>query len=81
MNDWTDPRSPTWRGLSFSARWRCTEAMKHLLAHGSLRRADIQRIGDVSLPTASNDLGQIVKRTNAMDYDVRDKCYVLKSRP
>ena len=79
MSEWTDPRSSIWNGLKLSARFRVTEAMKHILAHGSLNRADIQRIGEVSNQQASNDIREIIKRTSALDYDVRDKCYVLKA--
>lgn len=76
--EWTDTRSPTWSGLKLSARWRITEAMKHVLAHGSLQRSDIMRIGEVSHQQASNDIREIIARTDALIYDVRGKRYVLK---
>jgi hypothetical protein len=76
--DWTSPDSDTWRGLRLAVRTRLAAAMRHLLNHGTLNRADIQRIGEVSTPQASADIRLIEERTKALTYDVRAKCYRLK---
>jgi hypothetical protein len=75
--DWTDPNSTTWRGLRLAQRTRIAAAMKHLLSTGTLNRADIQRIGEVSVPQASIDISVIQKRTSALAYDRHSKTYRL----
>jgi hypothetical protein len=73
--DWTDPNSTIWRGLKLAQRTRIAAAMKHLLSTGTLNRADIQRIGEVSVPQASIDISVIQKRTSALAYDRHSKTY------
>jgi len=76
--EWTDWNAEIWRGLRLPVRIRLAGAFDHLLKNGTLNRADIIRIGEVSLPTAAGDIRIMQERTGALVYDVRAKCYRLK---
>jgi hypothetical protein len=73
------PRKPSpWAGLRPAVRLRLSEAVERLRETGTLNRADIQRIGEVSMPQASSDIAEIKKRfPDLMRYDRSAKCYVL----
>lgn len=46
---------------------------------GKLRRSDIQRFGEVSVPQASADIAEIKRRLpRLMEYDTSEKCYRLR---
>ena len=78
--DPTDPNAPTWKGLRLAVRRRLAGAVAHLIATGKLGRADIQRIGEISVPQASLDLKMIRRRCRGlMTYDKTRKAYVLKT--
>jgi len=63
-------------GLRLQVRHRLHAAIRHLKATGSLNRADIQRLGEVSVPQASADLNLIKARfPGLMTYDASAKCY------
>ena len=68
-----------WHGLRIQVRQRLAAAVAHLRETGSLRRADIMRIGEVSVPQASADINLIKARMpNLMEYDLSEKCYRLR---
>ncbi len=68
-----------WNGLRIQVRQRLAAAVKHLYATGQLRRADICRIGEVSVPQASADINEIKRRLpSLMAYDGSAKCYRLR---
>lgn len=63
-------------GLRLQVRHRLHAAIRHLQSTGSLNRADIVRIGEVSIPQASSDINEIKKRfPGLMAYDPSRKCY------
>jgi len=69
--------SGTWAGLRPGVRVRLAKAVEHLMRTGSLNRADIVRIGEVTYAQASHDLSQIKARCpDLMRYDVSSKRYV-----
>lgn len=71
-----------WQGLRIQVRRRLSEAVDHLRQTGQLRRADIMRIGEVSVPQASADINEIKKRMpRLMEYDPSEKCYRLRGKP
>ncbi len=60
-------------------RARLAAALDHLYATGQLRRADICRFGEVSVPQASADINEIKKRLpGLLEYDTSAKCYRLR---
>lgn len=68
-----------WHGLRIQVRQRLAKAVEHLCVTGSLRRADIMRIGEVSVPQASADINEIKRRMpRLMEYDTSEKCYRLR---
>lgn len=72
-------KSDPWSGLRIQVRQRLAAAVAHLRETGQLRRADIQRIGEVSVPQASADINEIKRRLpSLMEYDLSLKCYRLK---
>lgn len=76
MSENQDP----WHGLRIQVRQRLAAAVAHLHATGQLRRADIQRFGEVSTPQASADINLIKKRMpGLLKYDKSQKCYRLKN--
>lgn len=78
MQEKTDP----WCGLRIQVRQRLAAAVAHLHETGKLRRADIQRFGEVSTPQASMDIQTIkLRMPNLMEYDPSEKCYVLRGKP
>ena len=67
-----------WNGLRPAARFRLQSAVEHLVKNGSLNRAYIEKIGEVTTAQASYDIREILKRLpNLMRYDRSRKCYVL----
>lgn len=74
--DWTDPSA--WGNLKLSARVRLARAFRILTRTGKLNRADLQRIGEISVAQASIDLGVLQRTTGAVVYDKSAKCYRLK---
>ena len=75
MQEKTDP----WCGLRIQVRQRLARAVAQLLDTGELRRADIQRFGEVSTPQASLDIREIMQRMpGLMFYDKSMKCYRLR---
>lgn len=76
------PEVSIWEGLRPAVRVRLSQAVDHLLKTGSLNRADIERIGEVSTPQASADINEIQNRLpHLMRYDPSAKRYVLASAP
>ena len=72
--------APAWEGLRLSIRSRYAAACCHLLDHGTIQRADVMRIGEVSRPQASLDLRGIQERCpGLMVYDKTARCYKLAS--
>ena len=68
-----------WNGLRIQVRRRLSEAVEHLHQTGSLRRSDIERIGEVSTPQASLDISEIKRRLpGLLEYDTSEKCYRLR---
>lgn len=68
-----------WAGLRLHVRQRLDAAVAHLKKTGQLRRADIQRIAEVSVPQASADIKEIKSRMpGLMEYDPSAKCYRLR---
>lgn len=65
-------------GLRIQVRHRIESAINHLISTGSINRADLERIGEVSTPQASADIQLILTRfPGLMAYDRSAKCYVL----
>ena len=80
LDDATDPSAPRWQGLRLPVRLRVTAAIASLRATGTLRRADIERIGEVTERTAATDITEIRKRCPGLvRYDKNRKAYVLKA--
>jgi len=77
-DEWTNPNARIWKGLRLAVRTRLAAAFEHLLITGSLNRADLERIGEISTPSASADLRTMQERTDALTYDASAKCYRLK---
>lgn len=68
-----------WHGLRIQVRQRLAKAVEHLHKTGSLRRSDIQRFGEVSIPQATADINEIKKRMpGLMEYDHSVKSYRLR---
>lgn len=66
-------------GLRPAVRMRLQRAIDLLKETGRLQRLDIQRIGEVSVPTASKDIAEINKRfPGLMKYDRSAKAYLLQ---
>lgn len=77
MSENQDP----WHGLRIQVRQRLAAAVAHLHQTGSLRRADIQRFGEVSTPQASADINLIKKRMpGLLKYDKSLRCYRIRER-
>ncbi len=75
MKETQDP----WSGLRIQVRHRLAAAVEHLHATGKLRRADIERFGEISTPQASADINEIKRRMpGLMEYDASAKCYRLR---
>jgi len=72
-----------WEGLRPAVRARLAMAVEHVMHTGSLNRADIMRIGEVTAAQASHDLTQIIRRCpDLLRYDTSLKRYVLaEDRP
>lgn len=69
-----------WRGLRPAVRARLAAAVDHLTLTGSLNRADIMRIGEVTAAQASHDLREIKARCpGLLRYDVSAKRYLIQS--
>lgn len=65
-------------GLRIQVRQRLQSAIRHLKSTGTLNRADIQRIGEITAPQASADINLIKQRfPDLMAYDASAKCYRL----
>ncbi len=74
----TKPEADAWAGLKLPARTRLAAACRHLIDAGTLQRADIMRLGEVSQPQASLDIRAILERVpELMTYDKAAKCYRL----
>jgi hypothetical protein len=74
----TKPEAEAWAGLKLPARTRLANACRHLIDNGTLQRADIMRLGEVSQPQASLDIRAILERApDLMTYDKAAKCYRL----
>jgi hypothetical protein len=72
----TKPEAEAWAGLKLPARTRLAGACRHLIDTGSLQRADIMRLGEVSQPQASLDIRAILERApDLMTYDKAAKRY------
>lgn len=68
-----------WCGLRIQVRQRLAAAVEHLKKTGKLRRSDIQKFGEVSVPQASADIAEIKRRLpRLMEYDTSEKCYRLR---
>lgn len=68
-----------WQGLRIQVRQRLAKAVDHLLKTGTLRRADLQRFGEISIPQASADMNEIKRRMpGLMEYDHSIKSYRLR---
>jgi hypothetical protein len=74
--DWTDPNA--WGDLRLAVRMRLAASFKYLLHTGHLNRADVQRIGEVSIAQASADIRLMKEMTGALIYDPSWKRYVVK---
>lgn len=67
-----------WADLRLPARQRLAASCKHLIDNGTLQRADIMRIGEVSQPQASLDIKAIIAAApELMEYDKQARCYKL----
>lgn len=65
-----------WACLKLPVRARLAAACHHLLTEGSLNRADVMRLGEVSEAQAAIDLRTIRDRAPGfMYYDASAKCY------
>lgn len=72
------PDAEAWKGLRLAARTRLAAVAAHLIATGTLQRADIVTIGEVSVPQASLDIKAILSRApDLMTYDASGRCYRL----
>lgn len=77
-----EPDAKEWKSYRLPARQRMALACKHLFDNGTLRRADIQRLGEVSQPQASLDIKAIMLNApDLMEYDRVSKCYRLLTAP
>lgn len=80
INDLTTADAPAWAGLRLAARNRLAAACRHLIDNGTLQRADIMRLGEVSQPQASLDIRAILERApELMEYDTAARCYRIKT--
>ena len=80
-DDQTSPAAAVWSGLRPAVRARLAAAVAHALAHGSIRRKDISRIGEVTVTQATADLAEIAKRLpGLLVRDTRAKAYVVAGR-
>lgn len=76
-----DTSHPALVGLRLSARRRLADVVNHTIETGRLNRSDIVRIGEVSYPQASADLGAIQDRfPGLITYDKSSKAYVVQDR-
>ncbi len=74
------PDATEWQKFRLPARRRLSAACKHLLDNGTLQRADIMELGEVSQPQASLDIKAILDRApGLMEYDKVGRCYRLNS--
>jgi hypothetical protein len=72
----TEADAPEWADLRLPARTRLAAACAQLIDTGILQRADIMRIGEVSLPQASLDIRAILAAApEFMTYDKVNRCY------
>jgi hypothetical protein len=70
------PDAEEWAGLRLPARTRLAAVCDHLIKTGTLQRADIVTIGEVSVPQASLDIRAILERApELMTYDASGRCY------
>ena len=68
-------------GLRLSVRERIARAVNHAQETGTLNRADICRIGEVSTPQASLDIREIMARfPTLLTYDASAKTYRARRR-
>lgn len=68
-------------GLRLSVRERLARAINHAQETGALNRADICRIGEVSVQQASHDIGEIMARfPRLLAYDKSAKTYRCRRR-
>lgn len=75
----TRPDAKAWEGLRLPARTRLAAATRLLIERGTLQRADVMALGEVSEPQASLDIRQILNRVpELMEYDTVNRCYRLK---
>lgn len=66
-------------GLRLSVRERLARAINHAQKTGTLNRADICRIGEVSVPQASADIREIMARfPRLLAYDKSAKVYLAR---
>ena len=73
-----EPDAKEWEGLKLAVRARYAVVCKHLLRHGTIQRADVMRLGEVSMPQSSLDLRGIQERVpGLMTYDKTARCYRL----
>lgn len=78
----TTAEAEAWAGLKLPARTRLAAACGHLIGTGTLQRADIMRLGEVSQPQASLDIREILERApELMTYDKVARCYRLAEAP
>ncbi|CCJ07035.1 hypothetical protein [Methylocystis sp. SC2] len=68
-------------GLRLSVRERLARAINHAQITGTINRADIRRLGEVSVTQASIDLREIKARfPKLLVYDVSAKTYLATDR-
>jgi len=69
---------PVWSDLKKHIRMRLAKSVCFLFDTGTIRRSDVVKMNEVSMPTASNDLRLIDERApGLMIYDNRKKYYRL----
>ena len=80
-DDPTSSASAAWAGLRPAVRARLAAAVAHAFEHGSIRRADICRIGEVTVTQASADFAEIGRRLpGLLVRDTRARAYVVAGR-
>lgn len=78
LSDLTSPDAPAWSGMRKAQRDRMAAACRHLAETKTIQRADIMRLGEVNIATASTDLKAMQKRVpELLTYDAAARCYRL----
>lgn len=75
----TRPDAKAWEGLRLAARTRLAAATRLLMEKGTLQRADVMALGEISQPQASLDIREMLNRVpELMEYDKVGRCYRLR---